>query len=73
MADVSNEVKVSILKQELQIHLNTIYQLTIRAKIANDIGDTSMKDNVVKELEKQAKYKDAYESALKELKEIKEA
>ena len=42
---VSKEVKGAILKQELQAVYNTLYQLTIKARVAKDVGDDKIVEN----------------------------
>jgi len=68
--EVSKEVKKVILKQELQMYYNSIYQLTIKAKVAKDIEDEKAAESWKAELEKLHKYVDKYETLLKELEEI---
>jgi len=63
--DVSKETKIAILKAELQILDNTIYQFTIKARVAKDINDEPVMKNSADQLAVFHKYKDKYEELLK--------
>ena len=64
---VTKEIKKVILEQDLSMVNNTLYSLTIKAKIAKDIGSET--GQLVTELEKLQKTRDKYLELIKELDE----
>jgi cob(I)alamin adenosyltransferase len=68
--EASNEVKAAIIKQNIAQVENSIYDLSIKARVAEKIGDKEMKKNAGEQLEKLEKMVDEYNVILKELEPV---
>ena len=65
--EVSIETKKKILEQDLQVFHNSIYALTVKAKVMTDIGNEKQAEPIAKEIETLVKMKDKYEEILGKL------
>ncbi len=66
---LTNAEQKAVLEDELKTVEESIYRLTIRARVADKIGNTKNAETIQSGLESLEKSKDAYEDELKALEE----
>lgn len=66
IVELSKESKIAIIKRQIDDLDGTIYQLTVQAKVAVNIGDEIMKKQTTEQLVKLEKAKVEYEKILTE-------
>ncbi len=69
MSDIPVKSKRNIIETTLAQINNTIYDAVIKKRVADKVGDKTLGESAVKQLEKYEKMKDEYEIILKELDE----
>ena len=65
--EIPKETKTNIIKTQIRVLENTLYQLSIQIRVAEKINDEEMKKNIVGQMVKHEKMKDEYELILNEL------
>lgn len=63
----SNDVKKKILEHDLDLWRNTLYQATVRARVAMKVGNKDMEAASLKDAENAQKMLDGFEAELASL------
>lgn len=67
MEDIPKQNKVTLVERRLTEVKNSLYDLAIQIRVADKVGDKTVKDQGVEQMKRFEKMKDEYEKILAEL------